>query len=408
MSDRRNETAREQRLSRRELGFGLAAGALFGAREAMAGDWSQWRGPQRNGISSEAVAPWGGGGPRKLWNKNVGQGWSAVTVAGNRAYTMGNSNGKDVVHCLNVDNGQSVWGYSYNQNSGEYGGPRATPVLNANRLYTMSREGIVLCLDAANGKLVWWKDLAREIRSEVPRWSFAGSPLVEGNLVIYNLGTNGVALDKGTGKIVWKSGTQAPGYASPVAAAIGGTRQVLIFAADGLVSVVPATGKILWKFPWSTQYGVNAADPIVSGDQVFISSGYNTGCALLKVSGNRANAVWQNRNMKNHFNSSVLSGGALFGNDENTLRCLDWNSGAVKWSSRGIGKGGMIVAGGNLIVLTERGELVLVKADSTSYQELGRAQVLRGTCWTHPTLANGRLYCRSHEGDLVCLQAGRA
>ncbi len=377
--------------------------ALMGAREASAGDWSQWRGPQRNGVSAEAVAPWGAGGPRKLWSVNVGEGWSAVTVAGNRAFTMGNQGGKDIVHCLNVDDGKSVWAYSYNQQAGDYGGPRSTPVLDGNRLYTLSREGVVLCLDAAAGKLVWWKDLARELRAELPQWAFAGSPLVEGNLVIYNMGANGCALDKATGKIVWKSGTSQAGYASPLAASIGATRQVLIFSGSGLFSVAPASGKVLWNFPWSTSYGVNAADPIVSGDNVFISSNYGTGCALLKVTGNRASAVWQNRNMKNHFNSSVLSNGAIFGNDENTLRCLDWNSGAVRWSSRGIGKGGMIVAGGNLIVLTERGELVLIKADPASYQEIGRAQVLRGTCWTHPVVANGRLYCRSHEGELVCL-----
>src|SRR5205085_2270817 len=123
------------------------------------------------------------------------------------------------------------------------------------------------------------------------------------------------------------------------------------------------------------------------------------GCGLLKVAGNRASEVWRNKNMRSHFNSAVLANGGIYGNDDGKLRCLDWNNGSLRWSGPGIGKGGMIVAGGNLIVLSERGELILIKADPASYQELARAQVMRGTCWTHPVLANGRLYCRSHEGE---------
>jgi outer membrane protein assembly factor BamB len=169
------------------------------------------------------------------------------------------------------------------------------------------------------------------------------------------------------------------------------------------VGVNPANGRRLWDFPWQTSYDVNAADPIFAGDTVFISSNYGKGCALLRVGGGRPSVAWQNRSMKNHFNSCVLLNGALFGNDENTLKCIDLKTGAERWASRGMGKGGLIAADGKLIVLTERGELVLAAAASDRYRELARTQILRGTCWTQPALANGLLYCRSHEGELVCL-----
>jgi outer membrane protein assembly factor BamB len=168
--------------------------------------------------------------------------------------------------------------------------------------------------------------------------------------------------------------------------------------------VDPANGRVLWQFPWDTQFEVNAADPIFSGDTVFISSNYNRGGALIRLGrGGQPAVVWQNRNMRNHFNSCVLLGGFLYGNDENTLKCIDLRTGEERWRRRGMGKGGLIAANGHLITLTERGTLVLSKASPGRYTELAHASVLQGTCWTHPVLANGLVYCRSHEGELVCL-----
>src|SRR5262249_31112690 len=154
---------------------------------------------------------------------------------------------------------------------------------------------------------------------------------------------------------------------------------------------------------WETSYDVNAADPQLSGSDVFISSNYGRGCAMLRPSGGGAQVVWENRNMKNHFNSCVILNGGIYGNDENTLKCLDQRTGGEKWRARGIGKGGLIAADNKLIVLTERGELFVAQAAPDRFNELARAKVLDGTCWTHPVLANGFIYCRSHEGDLVCL-----
>jgi outer membrane protein assembly factor BamB len=285
--------------------------------------------------------------------------------------------------------------------------------VEANRVYTFSREGQAFCLNAASGARIWGKDLYRETGAPPPRWGFAGSPLVQGKLVIYNIGGAGAALDKVSGRLVWKSSAGTAGYASPVAYTVGGQRGVAIFTGTALVGVDPVSGRVLWQYPWQTVYEVNAADPIFAGDTVFISSNYNRGGALLRLgrgggaqrgAGPRGpTVVWENRNMRNHFNSCVLLGGYLYGNDQNTLKCLDLRTGAQRWQQRGMGKGGLIAVNGHLLVLTERGTLALSRANPVQYTELAHASVLRGTCWTHPVLANGLVYCRSHEGELICL-----
>lgn len=388
------------------LACGVAFGfAAAGDRNARAADWPQWRGPQRNGLSAETGLnlKWPAAGPRHLWNAQVGEGYSSVSVAGGRLYTMGNAGNQDTVWCLNAETGKQIWKRSYPSGSGDYAGPRATPTVDGKLVYTFGREGQAFCLDSATGKVVWSRNLKQELRAEEPRWGFAGSPLIEGDLVIYNVGTAGAALRKANGQVVWKSAPATAGYASPLAYTVGRDRAVAIFSAQGLSGVNPRDGRRLWQYPWPTLYDVNAADPIFSGDTVFISSNYNHGCALLRVSGNGATRLWENRNMRNHTNSCVLVGGAYYGNDEGSLACIDAKTGAQRWKQRGMGRGGLIAAEGNLLMTTERGELVVVRANPAAYTELARAKVLGGDCWTHPVLANGRLYCRNHQGELVCL-----
>jgi outer membrane protein assembly factor BamB len=372
----------------------------------MAADWPQWRGPQRNGISAETgwQTRWPDAGPRRLWTARVGEGFAAVAVQEGRVYTVGNAGEKDTVYCLDARTGKPLWRHSYPCASGNYSGPRATPTVDGNRVYTLSREAQAFCLDAASGRVIWSKDLRRETGARTPQWGFAGSPLLDGNRVLYNVGTAGVALEKGSGRLVWQSGGGAAGYASPVLYTVGNQRGVALFTASGIVGVNPANGRRLWQYPWRTQFDVNAADPIFTGDTVFISSNYNRGCALLRVGrGGRPAVVWENRNMRNHFNSCVLLGGYLYGNDENTLKCIDLKTGQERWRRRGIDKGGLLAAAGHLIVLTGRGTLLVVRATPERYVEVAQAPVMQGTCWTPPVLANGALYCRSHEGELVCL-----
>jgi outer membrane protein assembly factor BamB len=385
------------------LALGLLAAAALPVKAI---DWPQWRGPRRDGISLETgwLTRWPAGGPRRLWTAQVGEGFSSVAVKSGRVYTMGNAAGKDTVFCLEAGTGRVLWRYTYPCPAGDESGTRATPTLEASRVYTFSREGQAFCLNAASGARIWGKDLRRETGAPPPRWGFAGSPLVFGKLVIYNVGSGGTALDKVSGRLVWKSSAGTAGYASPVAYTVGGQHGVAIFTGTALVGVDPASGRLLWQYPWQTDSEVNAADPIFAGDTVFISSNYNRGGALLRLGqGARPTAVWENRNMRNHFNSCVLVGGYLYGNDQNTLKCLDLRNGAARWQQRGMGKGGLIAVNGHLLVLTERGTLVLSQANPRQYTELAHASVLRGTCWTHPVLANGLVYCRSHEGELICL-----
>jgi len=399
-------SARIPYLGRRHLVL-LAAGTLYALGAAVSGrasDWPQWRGPARNGISADADwnSRWPASGPPQAWSAQVGQGFSSVAVTSGRLYTMGNADGKDTVHCLNAVTGKPVWSYSYPATSGDYGGPRATPVVDGTAVYTLSRDGLAHCLNAATGKVTWSRDLRKETGGETPRWGFAGSPLVHSGRIYYNVGGGGIALDGG-GRVVWKSRGGTAGYSSPVLFGSGKAPSILLFTAAGLVSVDAKSGRQQWLFPWETNFGVNAADPIFVNGNIFISSNYGTGCALLSVSGGRPTVLWQNRNMKNHFNTCVLVNGSLYGNDENTLKCIDAATGQERWRSRGMGKGGLIAANGKLIVLTERGELLAVSAEPGAYKELARARVIDGTNWTHPVLANRRIYCRSHEGKLVCL-----
>lgn len=363
-------------------------------------DWPQWRGPNRNGISAETISgrlP--SAGPRQLWKASAGEGYSSFAVKAGKVYTMGNFNNEDYVLCYDALKGTLIWRHKYPCSGGDYTGPRATPVVHEGNVYTLSREGVAFCLNADTGKVVWRNDIARTTGATAPNWGFGSSALIQGNMAVYNVGSAGTALDKRTGRVIWKSGGGPSGYASPVSFPGG----LAFFAGKALVAVNPANGAKLWSFPWETNFDVNAADPIFSGDSVFISSNYGKGGARIRINGGSPQQIWQSREMKNHFNSCVLLGGHLYGNDEGRLRCLDWATGRGKWEMRSLGKGGVIVATDKLIALTERGELVVASATPGAFSEISRAKILDGDCWTHPVLANGLLYARNHQGTVVCL-----
>ena len=373
-------------------------------------DWPHFRGADRNGVSKETGVPtrFSNPGPRRLWSASVGEGYATVSVAGGIAYALGNQSGTDVLTAFDAATGKVRWQYRYPCGAGDYGGPRSTPAIAGGRVTWLSREGLALCLSAKDGSVVWRKPLARETRASLPSWGFASSPVVLGKRVFFNIGSAGAALDAATGQLLWSSGPGPSGYATPVPFNHNGQTAIAMFAGTELAAVDPNSGRRLWSFPWQTSYDVNAADPVVSGDAMFIASNYGKGGALIRFGGGRPEVVWQTRVMRNHFNACVLVDGHLFGNDEGRLRCLDWKTGADRWEMRGLGKGGVIAADGKLIVLTERGELVIAQATPTAFRELARAAVMDGTCWTQPTLSDGRLFCRNHEGTVACFALGRA
>ena len=389
------------------LAWGVAAGAA-------GGDWFRWRGPAGTGISEDSNWDPGAlvGQPRVVWKANVGNGYSAVSIKDGRLFTMGNEGDVDVVHCLRTDSGETVWTRSYPCKPGSYPGPRATPFVDGDLVYAASRQGDVLCLEARTGKVKWKRDISSEFGARPPTWGHGGSPCVEGRLLILNGGKSGLALDKTTGRKVWASATGIGNYATPVLATIKGVRCAAIMGMKELSGVVVKSGRVLWSFPWEeSKYDVNAADPIISGTRVFVSSGYGKGCVVFDVASGRPEILWQNGKMRNHFSSCVELGGYLYGIDGNTgggsLACLALETGEEMWRAN-LGFGSLIAAAGKLIVLNESGKLFVAKAGPEAYEQIATCNtMLAPRCWTAPVLCQGRLYCRNHKGDLVCIDVGK-
>jgi outer membrane protein assembly factor BamB len=381
--------------------------------QTWAEDWPRWRGPGLNGISVEkgwSVA-WPKEGPPQLWKANVGTGFSSVAVATGRLFTLGNANETDTVYCFDAATGKELWRHAYAcPLDAKYyeGGPGSTPTVEGDRVYTLSKRAHLFCLEAATGKVVWQKNLMEELGVKKADWGFAGSPLVEGSLLVLNVGDGGTAVDRATGQVVWTSGKDIAGYATPVPFAVGAERAAAVFAGKALVARRIKDGQELWRVPWVEKWFINAADPIFSGDKVFIST-FAKGGALLGLGAEPPAIVWSGKAFANHFNSGVLIDGHLYGIDGNTdappkdLRCVEFATGLVKWRYEGLGLGSLMAADGKLIVLGDKGELVVAEASPTAFKPLARAQVLGGKCWTVPVLANGRIYCRNARGDLVCV-----
>ena len=397
------------------LGFPVAACLFGGCAVAQNYDWPCFHGPEHNNISKEQnwFSPWPADGPKRLWKASVGGGFSSVAVANGRFYTMGVVAGQETVWCLDPVTGKELWKHSYPYVfKPQYyeGGSSVTPTVDGDRVYSLGQAGEFNAFDTATGKILWSQNLAKELGVEVPMWGFASSPLVEEELLILNAGAHGAAVDKATGKKVWGNGPSPCGYSSAVPFTLNGQRAAALFTAKEVLVVEVKTGQLLWQHPWKTEYDANAAAPVISGDQVFVSSAYGSGCALVQFSAKPPVEVWRNKNMHTHFNSAVLLDGFLYGVDGEafktaSFKCLDWKTGVVKWSQKGLGLGAVMAADGKLIILGEKGELVIAEASPAAFKPLARAQVLGGKCWTTPVLSHGRIYCRNSTGDLVCVGA---
>ncbi len=239
---------------------------------ASAMDWPQWRGPDHDGISREKgwLTTWPKEGPKQLWTAAVGTGFSSVAVSGGRVYTMGNTGNIDKISCLDADTGSPLWKYSYHCDMmavRHEGGPGATPAVDGDRVYTLSREGHLFCFNAASGKVIWRKDLQEDPGAKRPTYGFTSSPLVEERSLILNVGGSGLAVDKTTGEIIWESGKKRSGYGAPVPFTLG-QRCAAIFTSKEIVGVRVIDGKVLWQYPWKTRWDLNIADPIVSRLQI--------------------------------------------------------------------------------------------------------------------------------------------
>jgi outer membrane protein assembly factor BamB len=376
---------------------------------AVADDWHTWRGPNGNGISEESG--WNAESASSLWKKELGVGYSSVSVKGSRLYTMGNLEEEDVVYCLDAKTGREIWTYAYACSVGKYKGPRATPVVDGGNLYTVSRDGLVHCLDAESGKVRWKTDALQKSGNENIRWGIATSAIIEGNLILLNIGDSGMALDKSTGKVEWKSKGQCS-YASPVVFDHKGKRLGAIFSAPGLFIVDVKTGKVIADIQWETKYDINGADPLMIDEKIFISSGYNRGCALFDFSSGKLKKLWESDILKNQFSSSVYSEGYIYGVDGQTkkkgfVRCIDVKDGSEKWDMP-IGFGSLVAADGKLIALGEKGTLYFAEMAPEKYHEISTFETgLSQLCWTPPVLANGVVYCRNDKGTLVAVDVSK-
>jgi outer membrane protein assembly factor BamB len=405
------------------IGLVVAAIAVH-ASASKADDWPCWRGPRGDGISRETgiLKEWPADGLKQLWKADLSGGFSSVAVVNGRLFTQTKEKNQEVVVCLDAATGKDLWRYRYDCDYAAHKsftgggmpasrtGPRSTPTVDGDRVYTLGATGILLCLEAKTGEKVWQQDLLKVADSDCPRHGYCCCPLVVGDQIyVHPGGTKGksiAALNKKDGSIVWQALDDPIGEGSPVWIEKGATPQVIFFTGTGAVGVSPKDGKPLWRYPWKTQFDLNIATPIHADGKVFISSNYGTGAAVFRLTDSEEpETVWKEKTMQNHISTSVLYEGHLYGFSEARLRCVEFETGKVKWDKIGLGKGTLVIADGHLIVLGDHGELVLAEASPEKFDEVSKCHVLDKDklSWTVPVLSGGRLFIRNENG-LVALE----
>jgi outer membrane protein assembly factor BamB len=398
----------------------LLAGQV--SRPARGEDWPCWRGPHRDGISQETglLKEWPEDGPTQLWKVDLGGGFSSVVVADRWLFTQTKEKNQEVVLCLDAATGKDLWRYRYDCDYAAYPtftgggmpasrtGPRSTPTVDGNRLYALGATGTLFCLETKTGKKVWQQDLLAVAGTSCPRHGYCGCPLVIGDRIYLNpggpKGKSIAALDKKDGSVVWQALDDPIGESTPVWIDSDSAPQVIFFTGTAAVGVQAKDGKLLWRYPWKTQFDLNIATPIYADGKVFLSSNYGTGAALLRLNDTgEPETVWKSNAMQNHFTTSVLYKGHLYGFSDARLRCVDFETGKVQWDRVGLGKGSLVVADGQLVLLGDHGQLVLARATPEKYTEISRCQVFdRDTLtWTVPVVSGGRLFVRSQYALLA-------
>jgi outer membrane protein assembly factor BamB len=392
----------------------MRIGALLIAFLGLGADWPQHLGPQRDNVSPETglARAWPKDGPKAIWDKKAGAGWSGPVVAGERAILFHRIDNDEIVDCVEAATGKTIWRQSYKtryvDDFGFDSGPRATPLIADGKVFTLGAEGELTAFDLAKGDVLWQKNLNKEYNPPKGFFGVATSPILATGKLIINVGAKGagvVAFDPKNGKEIWKASDHGVSYSSPVAAKINGEELAIFFTRQGLLALTADKGEVRYEHPWRPRLNasVNAATPIVAGNRIFLTASYSLGAILLEAVKEGVNQVWSNdTSLSCHFNTPVLVNERLFGIDgrqegKPQLRCVEWKTGKVLWTKEGFGCATLIAVEGLLLALVENGDLVLFEPSTVGYKELARAAILGGKVRTAPALSGGRLLARDND-----------
>ncbi len=380
---------------------------LLFALTAFGADWPQWRGPNRDGVSRETglLDSWPPGGPSVVWKTNgLGAGYSSLAISNGRIYSQGQRNRQEFVAAFDVATGKKLWETA---TSGDYrndrgDGPRGTPTIDGNRLYAMTGDGVVVCIDTESGKIVWSQNVAQKFGGSIPQWGYSESPLIDGGRLIVMPGgreASLVSLSKTDGRLQWRAGGDRAGYSSAIAVTVGGVKQVIALSGEAAIGVQEDNGELLWHYTKVSNRTANIATPIYFDGSVFFSTNYGTGCALLKLAPKTMSEVYFSNEMKNHYSSSVLMDGYLYGYNDSILTAMQFATGKVAWKNRSVGKGSVVLADKHLYLLSEEGTIGLAQPDPGAYKEISRFQVAKGSLptWSPLVISDGRMYFRDQD-----------
>jgi len=393
-----------------------SAGSTGTRASAAEGEWPQYRGPNRDNISSDKglLDSWPADGPKLAWKQTgLGLGYSSVAIANGKLFTMGNRGNDEMLLALNVSTGEPIWatrtGRAYHDGMGD--GPRGTPTVDGDRVYALGANGDLVCVGEGKGEIVWQKNILDEFGGKNIQWGISESVLIDDdNLICSPGGKQGtiVALNKQTGRPVWRSNVQGSpqaAYSSPIAVDFGGVRQYVNYVHTGVVGVSAKDGAPLWGFRESANGTANCSTPLYSNGNVYTSSGYGTGAASFKLApGGKASLAYSNKEMVNHHGGMVLLDGHVYGFDEQIMKCIDLKTGKEKWKNRSVGKGSVTYADGHLYLRSERGPVALAVVSTDGYDEKGKFEPPTPSgkpSWSHPVVCGGKLFLRDMDTLLV-------
>lgn len=395
---------------------------LIFASPLFAEDWPQFLGPRRDGsYQGKPLPTWPAAGPKKIWNMKIGSGFAGPAVADERLFLFHRTEEREVIECVDASTGKTLWKYrslaDYVDDFGFDDGPRAVPTVSAGRVFTLGADGLMKCNDAKTGKALWKVDVRKQFEAGKGFFGLACSPMVSGRNVLINIGGRSagiIALDTQSGKTRWKATKEKSSYASPILTKINNRSHAIFFTREGIVSTDPSSGKIHFSHHWrpSMNASVNACTPVAVGNLIFASTSYGKGAVVLAVNNKKLETLWSgDDSLSCHYSSVVYYNDHLYGFHGRQergceLRCVELKTGKVKWSFPGLRAGSVTLAGKELLVLTERGELVRGPASPNAFRPTARVQLMGATVRAYPALANGKLYVRN-DRELICVQVGK-